>query len=161
MECNQCQRIFTRSDNLRRHMKIHQVSPNSLQTHIRNQPYPNSSQESESRPLLQNRQEEEDRLERLEVLNGEIDSIIDQSVEKMKEEIWVCMAESHEFEETERKGGSLASLTGQKKDEDEDEWIEQKEDEDDTSKVEQKEDEDEEEEEIFLDVIRKDAEKLG
>ena len=94
----------------------------------------------------------------MEVLNGEIDNIIDQSVEKMKEEIWVCMAESHEFEERERKGGSLASLTGQKKDEDE--WIEQKEDEDDTSNVEQKEDEDEEEE-IFLDVIRKDAEKLG
>ena len=116
---------------------------------------------SEESRTLQNRQEEEDRLERLEVLNGNIDYIIDQSVEEMKEEIWVIMAEFHVFEERERKGGSLASWDtlniGRK---DEDEWIEQKEDEDEWKWIEQKEDE-EEEEEIFIDVTRKDAEELG
>ena len=150
MECNQCHRIFTRSDNLHRHMKIHNRQvPNSS---IRNQPYPESTfpkGPEESRTLQD--QQEEDRLERLEVLNGEIDDIINQSVEKMKEKIWVIMAESHEFEERERKGGSLA-LTGQKKDEDE---LIEKEDEDASNEKE------EEEEEIFIDVIRKDAAELG
>ena len=134
-------------------------SKRSLQT---DKPYPNSS-ESVSFPEFSNgpseesrtlNRQEEDRLERLEVLNGEIADIIDQSVEEMKEEIWVIMAEFHEFER-ERKGGSLASWDtldiGRK---DEDEWIEKEDDE-------WIEKEDEEEEEIFIDVTRKDAEELG
>ena len=146
MECNQCYKVFTRSDNLRRHMKIHDryhPYPNSSQENviaknINSQPnycndrlhIPNPSEDSEImksiRPLFQseirrkpfiqksyssqNLNGEEDRLERLEVLNGDIDYIIEQSVEKMKEEIWNCMAESHEFEEKERKGGSLTEI---------------------------------------------------
>ena len=84
--------------------------PNVLQNSIIPTQSPSGLQVSEVRPLLQTPYDSEDeRLNYLEVRNGEIDAIIDRSVEWLKDEIWNYMSECHEFDENERKGGTIAS----------------------------------------------------
>ena len=73
MECNQCHKVFTRSDNLRRHMKIHERSPNL----------------SQSRPSNC-------------AMKSVIDGIIDRAVLPLKDEIRNYMAKCHRFDENER-----------------------------------------------------------
>ena len=75
MECKQCHKVFTRSDNLRRHMKIHE----------RSHPYPNLSQ---SRPSNSSDMKS-------------IDGIIDRAVLALKDEIRNYMAKCHRFNDRE------------------------------------------------------------
>ena len=77
MECEQCHKVFTRSDNLRRHMKIHE----------RSHPYPNLSQ---SRPSNSSD------------MKSIIDGIIDRAVLALKDEIRNYMAKCHENDREDR-----------------------------------------------------------
>ena len=75
MECEQCHKVFTRSDNLRRHMKIHE----------RSHPYPNpQSGQSNSSDMKS------------------IDGIIDRAVLPLKDEIRNYIAKCHRFEREDR-----------------------------------------------------------
>ena len=124
---------------------------------------------------LHSNREKEERLDRIEVYNNNISDMFDKAIETLKDEITDYVDECFEFEEKERRGGSLTSLRGQKKDhttnkqkEDEDDTTnKQKEEEDDTWNEQQEDDttneeeDEDEEEEVFLDVIKKDAETLS
>ena len=128
--CTTCNKVYASSQSLWNHKqrcneKV-RYKPFQRSLMLSNYEDPNSSQirvklDNHSRKILH-------RLERLEVQNGEIDDIIDGLVEKMKDEIWNCMAEFHEFEERERKGGTVAWDTLNIGRKDEDEWIEKDED---------------------------------
>ena len=107
MECVQCYKVFTRSDNLRRHMKIHdrhQPYPN-VKLLENEKPYPNlKRQDSEVKDVLQlprlslevlpftsqkqfSDDQDEDRVDRSEVLSGDIDDLIDK-IKNEEIEIW-------------------------------------------------------------------------
>ena len=77
MECKQCHKVFTRSDNLRRHMKIHE----------RSHPYQNLSQSRSSNSSD------------MRII---IDGIIDRAVIHMKDEIRNYLAKCHRFDENDR-----------------------------------------------------------
>ena len=77
MECKQCHKVFTRSDNLRRHMKIHE----------RSHPYPNLSQ---SRPSNSS-----------DSMKSIIDGIIDRAILPLKDEIRNYMTKCHRFNDRE------------------------------------------------------------
>lgn len=77
MECKQCHKVFTRSDNLRRHMKIHE----------RSHPYQN---------LLQSRPSNYSDMKII------IDGIIDRAVLSMKDEIQNYVVKCHRFVENDK-----------------------------------------------------------
>ena len=161
--CTMCNKVYASSQSLWNHKQKckenHSLQrpsevpfPNALQNSIIPTQSPSGLQVSEVRPLLQTPYDSEDeRLNYLEVRNGEIDGIIDRSVEWLKDEIWNYMSECHEFDENERKGGTIASWDTLNRGD------EQKKDEEVISN----EESEDEEEVIFLDVIKKDVEKLG
>ncbi len=114
MECSQCHKIFTRKDNLKRHMKIHdhsEIEPMTFETNF------------------QKNYGEEDRLDTMEVVIDELEDMITEvenemkvKFEQLKQKIMDYMFECHEVAEKEiigdfqMEGGSLSdteSLRGQ------------------------------------------------
>lgn len=146
--CIVCNKVYTSSQSLWNHKK--KCKQRQLPLQIRN-PSPNSLQESGP---LQTFKSEEERLNNLEVRSDDIDDIIDKGVVKMKEKIWNYLAECHDVDEKERKGGSVTMNEQKESNEKEDEDSNEKEDEEEEKNV------DEVAEEIFHEVISKDKKKL-
>ena len=168
MECVQCYKVFTRSDNLRRHMKIHdrhQPYPNVKLFGY--EPYPNLKRQdsdiSPSSEVFPSRKQlisnDEDRVGRSEVLYEDIFDLIGKYIvmpEELKDDIWNEICNHSEFE----RGGSIGEEKENDKQNDKVEEEEKENDKQSEEVEEEKETEEHIKDKVFRDVIIKDKNKL-